>query len=228
MIYRNAKRLLDIIIAGVFLLLFSPFGLIIIIILKFTGEGELFFKQKRLGYKNRPIFLWKFATMLKESPKTGTLTAKNDPRILLFGKFLRKTKINEIPQLINVLKGDMSIVGPRPLVQETFNHYPEEMKPFIYDKCKPGLTGIGSVVFCNEEEILARSAKELFKCYKEDIMPIKGECEIWYRNNQGFFLDLKVIILTAWIILFSKSSLPEILFPDLFGKIEAGMSGRRR
>lgn len=194
--YLAVKRIIDITIAGVALLMLSPLLVPIAVILRFTGEGEIFFRQKRIGYKNREFYVWKFATMLKNSPSTGTITSKHDPRILPIGRFLRDTKINELPQLINVLTGDMSIVGPRPLTQEAFDLYPDELKPLVYNT-KAGVTGIGSVVFRNEEQILANSGKAVRDCYREDIMPIKGALEVWYQQNISLLTDIKIIFLTA-------------------------------
>jgi lipopolysaccharide/colanic/teichoic acid biosynthesis glycosyltransferase len=184
------------------------------VILRFTGEGEVLYRQRRIGLHNYYFSLWKFATMLKDSPKTGYLTVKDDPRILPFGKFLRKTKINEIPQLLNVLNGDMSIVGPRPLVDQTFKLYPKELQPLIYQS-KPGLTGIGSLVFRNEETILAESAKDPFRCYREDIMPYKGALEIWYGQNQSFWVDIKIIMLTAITIILPNNTLYKKIFRNI-------------
>src|SRR2546426_755943 len=116
--YLVIKRSLDLILCLAALLALLPLFLVIVVVLSMTGEHEVFFRQRRIGYGNRSFGLWKFVTMMKDSPETGTITAANDPRILPVGRFLRKTKINELPQLINVLKGDMSIVGPRPLTEE--------------------------------------------------------------------------------------------------------------
>src|SRR5690606_2286133 len=109
----------------------------------------------RVGYKNKTFSIWKFATMLKNSPNMpgGLITTKKDPRITPMGGFLRKTKINELPQLINILKGDMSFVGPRPVMQKSFEQYPPEIQKIIYN-VKPGLTGIGSIVFRDEEQLI--------------------------------------------------------------------------
>ena len=115
-------RLLDILLSGIALLVFSPLMIPISIILKLTGEGEIFFLQERIGKGGHKFKLIKFATMLKNSANigTGTVTVKGDPRVLPVGKFLRKTKINELPQLLNILVGDMSVIGPRPLTSQTF------------------------------------------------------------------------------------------------------------
>jgi lipopolysaccharide/colanic/teichoic acid biosynthesis glycosyltransferase len=208
------KRAMDIVIATVSLILLSPLLIPVMIILRYTGESLVFFKQHRIGFMNKPFYIWKFVTMLKDSPLTGTITAKNDHRILPFGKFLRKTRINELPQLINVIKGDMSIVGPRPLTHEAFALYPEDLKPFIY-LTKPGLTGIGSVRFSDEEYILANSPKERYQCYKEDILPIKGALEIWYAQNNSIVTDIKIIILTAISLILPNNKLYLKWFKDL-------------
>ena len=132
-------RFFDIIFSIFALLVFLPIFIIIILILKFTGEGEVFFLQERIGKGGKIFKLLKFATMLKDSPNigTGTVTMKNDSRILPVGKFLRKTKINELPQLLNILFGDMSVIGPRPLTPQTFKSYSfniqETIKKFALD-----------------------------------------------------------------------------------------------
>ncbi len=187
------------------------------IILRFTAEGEVFYFQERIGINNSKFMIWKFATMLKDSMNmgSGTITLQNDFRVTTIGKFLRKTKINELPQIINILKGDISLVGPRPLVTKTFQAYSKEIQEKIY-KVKPGLTGIGSIVFRDEEKIISSVIDEdphIF--YKRVIAPYKGELEMWYQSNCSFFLDLKLIFITAWVILFSNSRLYEKWFKDL-------------
>ena len=131
--YKITKRIIDILIAAITLVVLSPVLIICMIILLFTGEHEVFFFQKRVGYKNKIFDIWKFATMLKNSPNMGTgeITLRNDPRVMKFGRFLRITKLNELPQIINVLKGDMSIVGPRPLMSVSFKQYPEGVQQII-------------------------------------------------------------------------------------------------
>jgi lipopolysaccharide/colanic/teichoic acid biosynthesis glycosyltransferase len=199
----DSKRILDILISSAALIFLSPLLFVIMVILKFTGEGEIFFLQPRVGQNGKLFHLFKFATMLKASPNMagGVLTTKNDPRILPAGKFLRKTKINELPQLINILKGEMSVVGPRPQAQAHFDVFPAHVKREIV-KVKPGLTGVGSVVFRDEEELMARSPKGAKRCYEEDIAPYKGELEIWYVRNQTIRLDLVLSILTLLVIVF--------------------------
>lgn len=214
--YLVVKRFFDFLFALLLLIPLAPLLLPIIIGLIFTGEGHVFYFQKRIGLKNKDFYIWKFATMVKNSMNlgTGSITIRNDPRITPMGGFLRKTKINELPQIINVLKGDISIVGPRPLVQKTFDAYTKEIQNKIYN-LKPGITGIGSIVFRDEEKIISASDIDPHEFYQTEIAPYKAELEIWYQNNISFFTDLKIIILTAWTIFNSNSKLHFKWFKDL-------------
>jgi lipopolysaccharide/colanic/teichoic acid biosynthesis glycosyltransferase len=212
--YFFLKRGLDLAVSLGFLLLFSPLFVAIILILRFTGEGEVFFLQERVGFKEQPFKVWKFATMLKNSPSSGTVTAANDPRVLPFGKFLRLTKLNEIAQIFNIIRGDMSLVGPRPLTRECFDCYPDDVKHLVYQS-KPGLTGLGSVVFRKEDDITARSGKPLMQSYREDVMPVKGALEAWYLINRSFVVDLKIIVLTALAIVLPGNQLHHRWFKGL-------------
>src|ERR1700712_2110207 len=180
--YRIIKRLIDILLATTALILLSPILIPSIIILLFTGEHEVFYFQKRVGYKNKLFQIWKFATMQKNSPNIGTgeITLRNDPRVTKFGKILRMTKINELPQIINVFKGDMSIVGPRPLMEVSFKLYNPEVQKVIYNS-KPGITGIGSIMFRDEEKILSDAADP--KAMYAAIYPYKGALEMWYQQH---------------------------------------------
>ncbi|MCP4204928.1 MAG: sugar transferase [bacterium] len=207
-----AKRLLDVALAGTLLLLASPFLLLIMAILAVTGEREVFYRQSRIGRSGRPFRLLKFVTMVKGSSKmgTGTLTIPNDPRVLPVGKFLRKTKINELPQFWNVLTGDMSLVGPRPLAKQDFDCYTEDIQREVV-KVRPGLTGVGSIVFRDEEERLAESDLPPLECYRREIAPRKGALEAWYVANQSFFLDLKILALTALVVLAPGSIVHETI-----------------
>ena len=209
------QRLLDIVLSSLALLVLSPLLVPIAIALRLTGEGEVFFIQQRVGRGGQPFGLYKFATMLKNSPNlgTGTVTVKNDPRVLPLGRFLRKTKINELPQLLNIFKGDMSIVGPRPQTQRCFDAFPARSQAEIF-KVRPGLTGIGSIVFRDEEELMhASAAPERY--YDEVIMPYKGLLEEWYVAHQGLRTYLTAIFVTAWVVLFPSSGLAWRLFPQL-------------
>ena len=215
--YKFFKRLLDILVSFLAILILTPLLLPIIIILRFSSEGYVFYLQDRIG-KNKKIFkIIKFATMLKDSPNlaSGSITLSNDWRVTKPGKFLRKTKINELPQIINILKGDISLVGPRPLVTKTFSAYNEEVQSKIYN-VKPGLTGIGSIIFRDEESIIsAVKDEDPHEYYKRVIAPYKGELEMWYQEHNNFFLDLQLIFMTAWVILLPSSKLYEKWFKDL-------------
>ena len=215
--YKFSKRLLDIITSLLALIILAPLLLPIVIILRFSAEGYVFYFQDRIG-KNRVSFkIIKFATMLKDSPNlaSGSITLSGDWRVTKPGKFLRKTKINELPQIINILKGDISLVGPRPLVTKTFTAYNEEVQSKIYN-VKPGLTGIGSIIFRDEESIISAITEEdPHEFYKRVIAPYKGELEMWYQSNNSFFLDLQLIFMTAWVIFFPTSKLYEKWFKYL-------------
>ena len=215
--YKFFKRLLDIIVSLFALIMLLPVFIPIIIILRLSAEGEVFYFQERYGIYNSKFKIWKFATMLKNSMNMGTksITLQNDPRVTRIGTFLRKTKINELPQIINILKGDISLVGPRPLVTKTFMAYNEEVQSKIYN-VKPGLTGIGSIVFRDEESLISAVTNENpHNFYKRIIATYKGELEMWYQNHNSFFLDLQLIFMTAWVIIFPSSKLYEKWFKDL-------------
>lgn len=213
--YKFFKRLLDIFIAGIALILLSPILIPVMLILWLSGEHAVFYFQKRVGYKNKEFNIWKFATMLKNSPNMGTgeITLRNDPRVLPFGKFLRITKINELPQIFNVLKGDMSIVGPRPLMPVSFNLYSDAVKARIFDS-KPGMTGIGSIIFRDEERIISLS-DDPKKMYAQIVYPYKEKLEMWYLQKASMLTDFKIIFLTAWSIIFPKNQMAHKLFKDL-------------
>lgn len=209
------QRLLDILLSGLALLVLSPLLVPIVITLRLTGEGEVFYVQQRVGRGNMKFGLYKFATMLKNSPSigTGTVTVKHDTRVLPLGHFLRKTKINELPQLLNIFKGDMSIIGPRPQTQRCFDAFPIVSQVEIV-KVRPGLSGIGSIVFRDEEELMHASA-EPERFYDDVIMPYKGRLEEWYVAHQSLATYLACIFATAWVVVFPTSPMVWRLFRDL-------------
>lgn len=178
-------------------------ALLIILILKLTGDREAFFFQPRIGMKKEVFTCWKFVTMRSDSEETGTgkITIKNDPRVTPIGQFLRKTKLNELPQFINVLKGDMSLVGPRPLTPEGFGFYMPDIQDVI-SRVKPGITGIGSIVFRDEEQILGKTDKPYEQVYREEISPYKGALEEWYIRHHSTWLDLKILFLTVLAVIY--------------------------
>jgi len=208
-------RFIDIVFSLLAMIVLFPIMLPIMIALKLTGEHDVFYKQKRVGRYGKEFNLLKFATMLRDSPNLpgGIFTSKNDPRILPLGNFLRKTKINELPQLVNVFVGQMSIVGYRPLMLYSYEKYSDDVKQTIYYD-KPGLSGIGSIVFRNEEDITQNiSNKECF--YKNIIMPYKGKLESWFANNNNVLLFFKIIFTTVIVIWKPSSKIWKKMFKDL-------------
>ena len=217
--YKLSKRLFDLVVSLLACIILSPLLIPIIISIRFTSEGEVFYLQERVGLFNKPFMIYKFATMLKNSSKMkgGYITVKNDPRLTYFGGFLRKSKINELPQLINIINGNMSLVGPRPVMKVSFDSYPRNVQEVIYS-VKPGLTGIGSIIFRDEEELITsikNKGEDTLAFYKEKIYPFKGEVEIWYQKNKSFLLDFKLVLITAWVIIFPESKIYESWFKDL-------------
>lgn len=214
--YKAVKRLMDILLSSLALLVLAPLLLPVCLGLLLTGEHYVFYFQERIGRYNKKFGMWKFATMLKASPDMngGLHTKRGDPRVLPLGRFLRMTKINELPQLVNILKGDMSIVGPRPLVDKTFAPYPENVRKAIYN-VRPGLTGIGSIVFRDEERLLSEAGMPVDEFYGRYIAPAKGALELWYQRRMSLWMDAMIIFLTAWVIVFPKTRLLRRVFKDL-------------
>ena len=206
------QRFLDILLSFLALIVLAPLLIPVAVTLRFTGEGEVFFRQQRVGFGGRVFGVLKFATMLKNSPSmgTGTVTLKDDPRVLPFGKLLRKTKINELPQLLNVLLGEMSLIGPRPQTERCFSAFPRTSQTQIV-RVRPGLSGVGSVIFRGEEGMMhASNDPDAF--YDKVIMPYKGELECWYVRNQGVRIYLKCLMVTVWIVLFPSSKIAWSVF----------------
>ena len=217
--YKFSKRIFDIVSSSIVCIILAPFLLPIVILLRLTSEGEVFYLQERIGLNKKPFMIFKFATMLKNSSKMagGIITVKNDPRVTFMGGFLRKSKINELPQLLNIIIGDMSVVGPRPVMKASFEAYPSKIQEVIYN-VKPGLTGIGSIIFRDEEDLISNvknDGGDIWDFYKNSIYPFKGDVEIWYQNNKSFFLDIKLIFITLWVIFSPNSKIYEKLFKDL-------------
>lgn len=217
--YLFIKRFFDILFSFAAIVILLPFMLPVTLILLLTGEHHVFYLQERVGYKNSLFSIYKFATMLLNSPNMpgGLITLKKDPRLLPIGGFLRTTKINELPQLLNILFGQMSFIGPRPVMQKSFEGYPEEVKNVIYN-VKPGLTGIGSIVFRDEETLITKVKEQggdIWHYYTHIIYPYKGKLEQWYQENQSFGVDFAILFLTAWTILFPNSQLVFKIFKGL-------------
>jgi len=208
-------RFFDILFSGVAIILLFPFMLPIMIGLKLTGEHDIFYFQERIGKGGKPFKVFKFATMLRNSPNMagGLITMDKDPRILPMGNFLRKTKINEIPQLINIFIGNMSVIGYRPFVKKHYDLYSDEVKAEI-NKIVPGLSGIGSVVFRDEEDIL-HTVENPNNFHDNIITPYKGRLECWYVNHRNITNYFKLIFATVIVVLNSKSNTWQKWFKDL-------------
>ena len=213
--YKFFKRFFDILLSGIAILLLSPLLVSVMIILKCTGEHDIFYGQDRVGYRNKHFKILKFATMLRNSPNMagGCVTAKNDPRILPMGGFLRKTKINELPQLLNIFLGDMSFVGPRPQTRSHFELYTPAVRDAI-SSVRPGLSGMGSLVF-RDEETLLEGVDDRMRWHHEVFAPYKGELELWYSRHQNLFVYFAIIFMTMWSVLRPSTRIYRRVFKDL-------------
>ena len=209
------ERFFDIVFSGLSLLLLSPLLVPLAIILKCSGEGEVFFLQERVGKEGKLFKLFKFATMLKDSPNlgTGTVTIRDDPRVLPIGQFLRKTKINELPQLLNIFFGNMSVIGPRPLTAQTFGSYSASTQSVI-KQVRPGLSGVGSIIFRGEEDIM-HGATASVDFYDNVIAPYKGALEEWFVSNKSLYIYFMAIFTTVWAVLFPKTTVAWTVFKGL-------------
>ena len=209
------ERFFDIAFSVLALLVLSPLLVPTVLILKFSGEGEVFFLQDRIGRNGKVFKLFKFTTMLKDSPNigTGTVTMKGEPRVLPVGKFLRKTKINELPQLLNILFGDMSVIGPRPLTSQTFGSYSWSTQEVV-KRVRPGLSGVGSIIFRGEEEIM-HGASASVDFYNSVIAPYKGSLEEWFVSNKGLNIYFLAIFITVWTVFIPTTKIAWKIFKDL-------------
>lgn len=188
------KRLFDIIFSLTGLLLLSPFLFIIALLVSLTSRGGIFYFQKRVGLNNRDFKLFKFRTMRTGSDKTGLLTiGGRDPRITGIGYYLRKYKLDELPQLLNVLSGSMSLVGPRPEVRKYVDLYTAEQKKVL--NVKPGITDYASLEYFSENDLLAQSS-DPEATYIKEVLPAKLELNKKYISEAGIITDLKVIFRT--------------------------------
>ena len=210
-------RLLDFLLALVAILILLPFMTPILILLRVTGDGEVFYYQKRKGKYGKDFFLIKLSTMNKDSANSGmgSITVRDDPRIKFMGYTLRRWKINELPQVVNILLGDLSVVGPRPLIEGTtgYNAYSDHLKSKIFSN-RPGLTGIGSIVFRDEEAILS-CVDNPHDFYVRELAPYKADLEMWYFKNKSLKVDIGIIICTAISIILPKS----LIYENIFSRI---------
>ena len=184
------KRTFDILLSIIILLLFLPVGILMAIWILFESKGGVFYRQERIGKFGKPFLVLKFRSMRKDADKLGKLTVGRDPRITQSGHFLRKFKLDEFPQFINVLIGEMSIVGPRPEVKEFVDLYTEDQRQIL--NVRPGITDYASVEYFNENEMLGKS-EDPHKTYIEVIMPAKIELNKKYLANPSLGNDLSIM-----------------------------------
>ena len=192
------KRVFDLIASIFGLIILAPLFLIVALLIKIGSKGPIFFVQKRVGKDFKEFNLYKFRSMVADAPKKGLqITSTDDPRITKIGRILRKTKLDELPQLINVIKGDMSLVGPRPEVKKYVDLKKDEYKKVL--SVHPGITDLAAIEFVNEEEILSKfDDKE--KAYIEKILPQKIDLYNKYIDNISFLEDIRIILKTLKVI----------------------------
>ena len=195
-----AKRSFDLFFSIIGLIVISPFLVLISVLIKIDSDGPVFFGQERVGRYLHPFKIYKFRTMLLNASEIGpSVTTLKDPRITRVGGVLRKYKLDELPQLINVLRGNMSLVGPRPEVPKYVDRYSERDKGIIYT-VKPGITDEASIAFRNENKLLANK-DDVDDFYIENIIPSKLAYHRKYIESQSLWLDFKIILKTIWLIL---------------------------
>ncbi|MCX7687352.1 MAG: sugar transferase [Fimbriimonadales bacterium] len=198
--YESLKRIADFLIAGLGLLLTAPLMGVIAALIKMDSPGSVFFAHERVGRYGRKFKVLKFRTMVQDAPKLGgAITAGHDPRITRVGRFLRATKLDEIPQLWNVLKGEMSLVGPRPEVENYVTLYPEEARRLILS-VPPGITGLTQIRYRHEERLLAQQS-DPEKYYREVLLPQKIASDLEYVRTRGLITDLRLLVQTAFAVL---------------------------
>jgi lipopolysaccharide/colanic/teichoic acid biosynthesis glycosyltransferase len=194
------KRLFDIVMSFIGLILLSPIFLVIAIWIKLDSKGPVFYKQTRVGKDSKDFKIFKFRSMRQGSDKHGLITVGGrDPRVTKSGYYIRKYKLDEFPQLINVFLGDMSIVGPRPEVRKYVDLYTEEQLKVL--SVRPGITDIASIKYRNENELLEK-AEDADKMYIEIIMPDKLKYNLEYINKKSFIYDVRLIFVTLLRIIF--------------------------
>lgn len=188
------KRIIDIFASAFMLILLFPFGLVIALLIACDSRGGVFYRQSRVGRYNRDFTLYKFRTMRTDADRLGLLTVgARDPRVTRVGYYLRKYKIDELPQLLNILVGDMSFVGPRPEVRKYVDLYNNEQKKVL--SVRPGLTDYASIAYINENEILEK-ADDKEQTYINEIMPEKIKLNMKFIQNPSLYQYFKIIFLT--------------------------------
>lgn len=187
------KRVFDVLSSLVVIILFSPLLIILAIWIAVDSPGGVFYKQIRIGKNAKPFNLLKFRSMRPDADKSGQLTIGDDNRITKVGRFIRKYKLDELPQLFNILKGEMSVVGPRPEVPKYVNLYSEEQKKVL--NALPGLTDYASLEYLNEQKVLG-AAENPEKTYIEEVMPAKLKLNLKYIKERSFLVDIRLIFKT--------------------------------
>lgn len=191
-------RIFDFIVSLIGIVILSPLFMLTVLLIKCTSPGHLIYSQKRVGRNGRLFSLYKFRSMVVNADRIGTsVTTGKDPRITKVGRILRKTKLDELPQLWNVLKGDMSFVGPRPDVQEIVNNYTSEMKRIL--EVRPGITSNASLHLRNEEYLLTL-AREPDKAYEEIFVPAKVGLAMEHVRRKSFLFDFGILLQTVWVL----------------------------
>ncbi|MGE0267500.1 MAG: sugar transferase [Candidatus Omnitrophota bacterium] len=193
------KRLFDLIFSFFGLVVLAPLLAVVAVIIKLTSEGPILFSQKRVGLYEKIFLIYKFRTMVDKADTKGTsVTTGNDPRITPIGRILRKTKLDELPQLFNVMRGDMSFIGPRPDVPEITAKYTPQMKKIF--SVRPGITSVATLHFRQEEEILAK-IKDPDRFYDERVVPLKVALAMEHVERNSFLFDLLILMQTVWVLL---------------------------
>ncbi|SCZ69347.1 MULTISPECIES: sugar transferase [Photorhabdus] len=198
--YSIIKRIFDLILSSIGLVFLSPVLIMIAIWIKMDSKGPIFFRQKRVGQYNKSFYIHKFRSMATGSEQKGQLTIGNDLRVTKSGKFIRKYKIDELAQLIDVIQGKMSLVGPRPEVPQFMNKYPDDVRNKILS-VKPGITDLASIEMIDENQILSRY-EDPHQAYIDIIMPIKTKYYLEYIDNNSLLYDLRIIFKTFYKIVF--------------------------
>lgn len=192
------KRMFDIVISLSALILLAPLLLVVAVLIRLTSPGPIFFRQERFGLHFKPFTIYKFRTMVADAPRLGgQITCGDDPRITTVGHFLRKMKIDELPQLLNVARGDMSFVGPRPEVRRYVEMFREDYREIL--SVRPGITDLASIAYRNESELLGRAEDPDFE-YVSRILPDKIRLSKEYQRRSSLLFDLRLILRTLFAI----------------------------
>lgn len=194
------KRAIDLAIVIPGLVLLSPLLLAIAVVVRITSPGPVMFRQQRVGWRGELFEIFKFRTMVVDADQRGPhLTVMNDPRITPLGRLLRRTKLDELPQLFNVLRGDMSLVGPRPQIPSVVSHYPEEVHRVVFS-VRPGITDPATIQYRNEEQILA-AAENPQRCHIDRLLPRKLDMYVHYVRCQSTTTDARILLQTIACLL---------------------------